>query len=112
MERTSELFSAVLRWASSQGAESIKDTVWVRKTQAANGLGPFKVRINGYTVEAEHLPPLHASIELEECLPGVVAIVGPWGGCIVSSREESESEAGLIAHFKDQTPPEQEKDKP
>lgn len=104
----SELWAAVMSWAASSGAKNIGDHpgLWHRRTEKRGVLGPLDVRINPHLEEIEGVPPMHAKLGMDDYFPGLIGIVGPNGGMLISSRQEGENEAGLVAHFKEQTPSE------
>ena len=102
----SELWAAVMSWAASTGAKDIAKTpgVWHGKTEKRGELGPLDVRINPHDDTIDGVPAFHAKIGMDDYFPGLIALVGPNGGMVMGSRVKGEDEAGIIAHFIDQTP--------
>jgi len=97
----SALYAAVGVWLRSTGIENLKDHPgnWHGRTDRAAGLGPFDIRINASKSERDGIPAFGLIISKDGYLPGVVAMLGPFGGCIMSSQIPDEDEAGLIKHF-------------
>jgi hypothetical protein len=110
----SELWAAVMSWAVASGAKDIAKLpgVWHRKTEKRGALGPIDVRINPHLTEIEGIPPFNVKLGMDDYFPGIIGLIGPDGGVLMSSRVEGEDEAGLVAHFKEQTPPDFRHDKP
>ena len=100
----SELYSTVIEWAQSTGAEKINELpgVWHRKTQKVGELGPLDVRINAHKETIDGIPPFGMSIGMDDYFPGLIALLQPNGGALIGSPVDGEDEAGLIAHFKAQ----------
>lgn len=87
---TPKLFLALVEWATSAGAESIKDIegCWNGETDE------YFVKFNGHGEERENIPPYSALIESKKT-GWPVAIVGPSGGCTMMGGDEH----ALTAHF-------------
>lgn len=102
----SELWAAVISWAVSTGAKDIakQPGVWHGKTEQRGAIGPLDVRINPHTDTIAGIPPFNAQIGMDDYFPGLIALVGPDGGMVMHSPVEGEGEAGIIAHFVEQTP--------
>lgn len=102
----SELWAAVMSWAVASGATDIAKYpgLWHRKTEQRGALGPLDVRINPHVEEIDGVPPFNVKIGMDNMFPGLIALVGPDGGVIMRSPVDGEDEAGLVAHFVEQTP--------
>lgn len=102
----SELYCAVTAWALSQGAKDLSKTpgLWHRKTEKHGVLGPLDVRINAHKETIDAVPFGHIMIGMDEYFPGMIALINPVDGVLLGSPRKGEDEAGLIEHFKAQTP--------
>ena len=100
-----ELWAAIMAWAAGTGAKDISKLpgLWHHKTEKRGALGPIDVRLNPHTQEVDGVPPFHVKLSMDEYFPGFIGLVGPKGGTLLHSRAPGEDEAGLVAHFKEQT---------
>lgn len=108
MDGQSEMWAAVMSWAASTGARDIAKTpgLWHGRTEKRGVLGPLDVRINPHKETIDGVPPFNVKIGMDDYFPGFIALVGPEGGFVMSSPVEGEDEAGIVAHFIEQTPTE------
>lgn len=106
MSGSSEMWAAVMSWAVSTGARDIAKTpgLWHGKTEKRGAIGPLDVRINPHKETIDGVPPFNVKIGMDDYFPGIIALVGPDGGVVVRSHVEGEDEAGIVAHFIEQTP--------
>ena len=91
----SELFSVLIRWATSLGAEKISELPGVWQGETAD----WSVKINGHPREIDDVPPYGYLCQHKTAFIGI-ALGDINGGCVMGP-----SEAELIAHFKAATNP-------
>lgn len=107
-DNINELWAAVISWAASSGDTDIGKApgLWHRRTEKRGPIGPIDVRINPHTETIDGVPPMNVRLGMDGYFPGLIGIIGPDGGMLMHSPVEGEDEAGMIAHFTEQTPEE------
>lgn len=107
MKDLSEMFSAIVSWASEvKGAHNVgaEGKIWVEMTEPNEFFGaPVKVEMNATKVEIDDIPPFTARLTNDVYFPGIMALVNPYGGTLIGAGEGDEDR--LINHFNLQTRP-------
>lgn len=99
-----ELWTEIGLWIASTGVENLAahPGIWHGKTERLGAIGPLDVRINPHTEVIDNIPPFNIRIGMDDYFPGIIGIIGPDGGMLISSPKPGEDETGLIEHFRNQ----------
>ena len=103
----SALFAAVASWATEvKGARDVgaSGKLWVEATEPNEHFdAAVTVKMNATEATLEGIPPFTATLSNEVYFPGLMGMVDPYGGTLLTS--DSEDEGRLIAHFNAQLRP-------